>query len=132
MPALDQAHANAILDASMDQSGAAVRLSTGPIRVRLMTTNGTATANGTEVATGGGYTAGTGAPTVTFSAATAGGKASNSAVNVTNYPRAESVVGIELWDSVPARKWFGSHAAKAMAAGDTYSIASGSLTETLG
>ena len=130
MGAMDQTHSNAVLDASLDQSGATVRLATGPIRCRLMTANGSATANGTELATSGGYTAGTGAPSVTFAAASAGSKASNAAVTVTNMP-ATTIVGVELWDSAgtPARKWWGAlTASKTTNAGDTFSIASGSLT----
>lgn len=130
-------HANALLDASMDQSGASVRLATNPIHVRLMTTNGSASAAGTEVASGGGYTAAaTGAThSVTFAAASGGTKASNSTYTVSNYPRAETVVGVELWDNAgtPSRLWFGAlTASKTMNAGDTFTINSGSLQLTLG
>jgi hypothetical protein len=126
-------HGAGLVDASTDQSGAAVRLSTGPLKCRLQTANGSATAAGTEVATGGGYTSGAGAPTATFGAAntTTATAATTAAINVTNYPRAETVVGIELWDSAgsPLRKWFGAlTASKTMAAADTFSIASGALT----
>jgi len=131
---LDQVHATAILDASMDQSGATVRLSTGPIKCRLITTVGSSTANGTELATSGGYTSGVGAPSLTFAAASAGTKASNSAVTVTNMP-ATSLNGVELWDSAgtPLRKWLGgiTGAPKTTNSGDTFTIASASLTEAL-
>jgi hypothetical protein len=80
MGALDQTFANSVLDATWDQSGASVRLATGPIHCRLMTANGSATAAGTELATSGGYTSGTGSPTVTANGAGSGSKASNSAV----------------------------------------------------
>lgn len=131
MGALNQAHANNIIDASV--ATAAFTASTGPIRCRLMTANGSATAAGTELATSGGYTAGTGAPSVTFAAASAGSAASNAAVTVTNMP-ATTVVGVELWDSAgtPVRKWWGAlSASKTTNAGDTFTIASGSLTLTL-
>lgn len=134
MAALDQTHANAFLDASLTTStaaGAALQ-STYPIHVRLMTANGTATANGTELTTSGGYTSGTGAPTVQFSAAATGSKTTSTAVTVTNMPAA-TIVGVEAWDSAgtPARKWFGALSAnKTTNAGDTFSIASGSLTAT--
>src|SRR4051794_12622137 len=100
MAGLDAAFAASVVDASVDSTGASVRLSTGPMHVRLMTANGSATANGTELSTSGGYTSGTGAPTVTFAAAstTTGQAASNAAVTVTNMPAA-TVVGIEVWDS---------------------------------
>lgn len=133
MGALDQTHANAILDASFDRSGASVRLSTGPMHCRYMTANGSAISNGTELATSGGYTAGSGAPTFTTAAASAGSEASNSAVTTTNMPAA-TIVGIEIWDSAgtPLRKWWGAlTASKTTNSGDTFLIASGSLTAAL-
>ncbi len=108
-------------------------MSTSPIRCRLMTANGSATAAGTELVTSGGYTSGVGAPSVTFAVAASGSKASNAAVTVTNMP-ATTVVGVELWDSAatPLRKWWGALAAsKTTAAGDTFTIASGSLSAAL-
>ena len=131
MGALDQVHANALLDASMDQSGVAVRLSTGPMHVRYLTAIGTATANGTELATSAGYTYGVGAPTVTFAVAAASSKASNSAITTTNMP-ACTLTSAEVWDSagVPARKWWGALTLpKTMNLGDTFTIPAGSLTE---
>jgi len=131
MAGLVQAHANAILDASLD--GGSVTLSTSAIKCRLMTANGSATSAGTELSTSGGYTSGTGAPTVTFAAASSGSKASNAAVRVTNMPAA-TIVGVELWDSAgtPLRKWWGALSAnKTTNSGDTFSIASGSLTASL-
>lgn len=135
MPALNQAHANNILDASLGNSSVAQTFtaSTMPIKCRLMTANGSGTANGTELATSAGYTAGTGAPTASFAAASAGSKASNADVTVTNMPAA-TIVGVELWDSAgtPVRKWYGAlTASKTTNAGDTFTIASGSLTAAL-
>ena len=129
--ALDQARANEILTG---MHGGSFTAYTAPIHVRIVTANGTATANGTEVATGGGYTSGTGAPSVTFAAAAAGSQATNAAVNITNYPRAETVVGIELWDSTGTPKrieWGALAASKTMASGDTLSFASGAITSAL-
>ena len=130
MGALDQTHANNIVDASLGT--AAFVATTAPVRARLMTANGSATANGTELATSGGYTSGTAAPTVTFNAASAASAASNTAVTVTNMP-ATTVVGVELWDSAatPKRKWWGAlTASKRTNAGDTFTVAAGSLTVT--
>jgi hypothetical protein len=124
---LDQTFSNKLLDASV---GGTLTSPTTPITCRLMTANGTNTSNGTELATGGGYTSGTGAPTVTFAAASAGSKASNVAVTVTNMP-ATTINGVELWDSAgsPIRTWWGAlTAAKTTNSGDTFTIASGSLT----
>jgi hypothetical protein len=132
MPGLDATHAANIVDASLGT--ASFVATTTPIRCRYMTANGSATANGTELATSGGYTSGTGAPSVTFAAAstTTGQAASNAAVSTTNMP-ATTVVGVELWDSAgtPKRKWWGAlSASKTTASGDTFTIASGSLTAT--
>ena len=131
--ALDQTRANEIL--TFMHGGASPTALTTPMHVRLLTAIGSATANGTEVATGGGYTSGTGAPTVTYGAAASGSQASNAIVSVTNYPRAESVAAIEIWDSTgtPKRVEFGAitGGAKVMAAGDTLSFASGAITSAL-
>lgn len=133
MPALAGAHAANLVDGSL-ATGAFVA-STGPIHVRYITANGSSTAAGTELATSAGYTSGAGAPTVTFAAAstTTGQAVSNSGVSTTNMP-ATTVVGVELWDSAgtPARKWWGPlTASKTTVLGDTFTIASGSLTATL-
>lgn len=137
MPALDQGHANAILNSSLTTGAAAVAFTASvyPIRCRLITptTASTATVNGSELATSGGYTAATGAPTVEFAAAATGSKASSTAVNVTNMPAA-TIAGVELWDSAgtPGRKWYGLlTASKTTNAGDTFTIAAGSLTAAL-
>lgn len=131
--ALSDTRRNNILDGI--HGVAAFTAVTAPVRLRQMTANGSATAAGTEVATGGGYTAGTGAPTVTFAAATAGSAATSAAVTITNYPRAETVVGIETWNSnaTPTREeWGALTAAKAMQAGDTLSYAAGAVSSALG
>jgi hypothetical protein len=126
MAALNQAHANNVIDASLGT--AAFTATTAPLKCRLMTANGTATAAGTEV-TGGSYAS----ITVTFAAAATGSAASNVTLNFTLMP-ACTVVGVELWDSAgtPVRKWFGALSAnKTVNAGDTFQIASGSLTAAL-
>jgi hypothetical protein len=126
MAALNQAHANNVIDASLGT--AAFTATTAPLKCRLMTANGTATAAGTEV-TGGSYAS----ITVTFAAAATGSAASNVTLNFTLMP-ACTVVGVELWDSAgtPVRKWFGALSAnKTVHAGDTFQIASGSLTAAL-
>ena len=128
MGAIDQTFSNALLNASVGQ--ATLTAVVTPMHCRLMTVNGSNTVNGTELATGGGYTSGTGAPTLTFAAAAGGSNASNSAVTVTNMP-ATTVVGVELWDSAgtPGRKWWGALTSSLVInAGDTFTILSGSLT----
>ena len=83
MPGLSAAHAANIVDASVGT--AAFVATVGAIHSRLMTANGSATAAGTELATSQGYTAGNGAPTVTFAAAstTTAVALSSTAVTVT-------------------------------------------------
>lgn len=128
MGALVQTTANNVVDATVGT--AAFTATTAPIHVRLMTANGSATAAGTELATSGGYTAGSGAPAVTFAAASGGSASSNLAVTVSNMPAA-TIVGVELWDSAgtPVRKWWGAlTASKTTNAGDTFTIASGALS----
>ena len=129
---LDQTRANEIL--TWMHGGAQPGATTGPIHVRIYTVIGNATTAGTEVATGGGYTSGAGAPTVTYAAASAGSQATNAAVNITNYPRVETVVAVEIWDSTGTPKrieWGGLASNKTMAAGDTLSFASGAITSAL-
>jgi hypothetical protein len=126
--ALDQVNSNNLLNATTGE--AVFTAMTTPLHCRFMTANGSATANGTELATGGGYTSGTGAPTLTFAAASGGQAVNNSAVTVTNMP-ATTIVGIELWDSSgsPRRMWWGAlTASKTTNSGDTFSIAVSALT----
>lgn len=131
MGAFDQTLANQDIDAILGTT--ALVATTAPIHTRFMTANGSATAAGTELASSGGYSAGSGAPTVTFAAASAGAAASSSAVSVSNMPAA-TIVGIELWDSngTPKRKlWSALTAAKTTNSGDTFLIPSGSITVSL-
>jgi len=132
--ALDQTTAKKIQDHI--HGGTAFTQPTAPIKCRLMTAVGSASANGTELVTGGGYTSGTGAPTMAFSAATTASPSvsSNSGVvSVTNMP-ATTINGIELWDSAgtPIRIEFGSLTTpRTTASGDTLSFAAGAVTSSL-
>jgi hypothetical protein len=132
---LDQGRANTIL--TYMHGGAAPAALTGS-RLRLYTAVGTATTEGTQVLTGGGYTGGnttTSGIALTWAAAAAGSQATNAVAQVTNYPRAESVAAVEVWDgaAAPARVEWGalSGGAKTMAAGDTLSFAAGAITSAL-
>jgi hypothetical protein len=129
--ALSQARANQILDAI--HAVTALTASVAPTHVRLMTAVGSATANGTELATSGGYTAGTGAPSVTWTAASGGSTPSSAIVSVTNMP-ATTINGIEIWDSAgtPIRQELGSLTTpRTTASGDTLSFAAGAITSAL-
>ena len=101
---------------------------TTPLKVALVTANGTDSAAGTEV-TGGSYAR----QNVTFTAAAAGATSNNAAISYTNMP-AVTVVGVEVWDSAatPVRLWHGALTAnKTLNAGDTFTIATGDLDLTL-
>jgi hypothetical protein len=130
MPAFENATANKILD--LTTKGTAFTTPTTPIRMRLMSANGTATAAGTEV-TGGSYTPQT---IGTAMGTSASGSITNSAgaLTYTGLP-AGNVAGVEVWDSAgtPLRFWFQalSGGTKTLGAGDTLTFATSSITFTL-
>ena len=128
---LDATFADQLLDASLGTTPLAPVVL--PVRCRLMTVNGVSTANGTELPNGGGYTAGTGAPAVTFAASAGQATTNNSGVIVTSMP-ASTIVGIELWDSssVPRRLHLGALAvSKIVNLGDTFELISGEIAAAL-
>jgi hypothetical protein len=101
---------------------------TSPLKLRLMTANGSDSAAGTEV-TGGSYAQ----QTVTLAAASSGVTTNSGAVSFTLMPSC-TVVGVEIWDSAgsPVRLWYGALTAnKVVNAGDTFTIADGELDLTL-
>lgn len=130
----DQAFAKQIQDHI--HGNTALTQPTGPFRLRQMTTVGSASANGTELATSAGYTSGTGAPTIPFGAATTASPsvaASSSATTVTNMP-ATTINGVEVWNSngTPGRQELGNLTTpKTTSAGDTLSYATGAVTSAL-
>jgi hypothetical protein len=123
-----QVEANNVLGASV--AGAAYSAPTTPIKLALMSANGSNTAAGTEIS-GGSYARLTTASC--WAAASAGSITTNTALTYTNMP-AVTTVGVELWDSsgTPVRKWFGSLTTpKTTGAGDTLTFPSSSLTASL-
>lgn len=130
----------AVLDALFPTSGTKTIGSvtvTGPVKVRLMTANGTDNAAGTELATSGGYTAGGSA--ITMGASTNNGASNGSQVTTTasvswsNMPAA-TIVGIEVWDAsaTPQRLAYGAlSASKTTNSGDTFTLTAGQVTLTL-
>ena len=130
----DQAFAKQIQDHI--HGNTALTQPTAPFRLRQMTAVGSASANGTELATGGGYTQGTGAPTIPFGAATTASPSvaqNSSAVTITNMP-ATTINGVEIWNSngTPGRQELGNLAsAKTTASGDTLSYAIGAVQSQL-
>lgn len=131
---IDQTLANSLLDALCPNTGAgSFPTVTGPIKMRLMTANGSDTAAGTEQGTSAGYTAG-GLGISTWSAAASGAKASSAAVSWTNMP-SMTTTGMEEWtsDVTPKRTFWGpwSGGNIAVGAGNTFTVASASLTNSL-
>lgn len=131
---IDQTLANSLLDYLLPNTGTvAAPTVTGPIKVRLMTANGSDTAAGTELATSGGYTAG-GAAVTSWSSAAAGSKASSAAVSWTSMP-SSTLTGVEEWssDGTPKRVFWGpwSGGNITVAAGNTLTIPSTSLSNSL-
>lgn len=106
---------------------------TSPIHMRLMTANGTDSTAGTELATSGGYTAG-GTSIGSWAAAASGAISSSAAVSWTNMP-ACTLTGMEEWDTsaTPQRLFWApwSSGNISVGAGDTLTVASGSLTNSL-
>ena len=131
------AFADSVLTAMHPTSGTSTLGSitvTFPIRIRLMTAAGSATAAGTELTSGGSYVAGTGITTgANWAAASGGSQATNAVLSQTNMPAA-TIPAIELWDSngTPKRIEFGNlTASKTTASGDTLSFASGAITSAI-
>jgi len=132
---IDQTMANAILTALTPTSATATIGTvtvTAPIKCRfdsVMTT--TDSGASTEWTTSGGYTAGGVSIGSNWAAASAGSRATNGAVTVSNAP-AQTWAGNELWDSsgTPLRGMWGviTGGSKTVNSGDTCTIASGSLT----
>jgi len=127
--ALDQAFAKKIQDHL--HGGAELTQPSGH-KVLLMTADGNAIDNGTELASGGDYVAGTG-QSVSFSAATLDTpSASNNsaAVAFTGMPAA-AITGIEIWAGSDRLEYGSLASPKTTSAGDTLSFAIGAISSTL-
>jgi hypothetical protein len=116
---------NQLLDALV---GTAAYTVTTPIKLALVTANGSDSAAGTEV-TGGSYAR----QTITFDAASGGSISNNAAISFTGMP-ACTVVGIELYDSAgsPKRLAYGPLTnTRTVTSGDTVQFASSAVTLSL-
>ena len=116
---------NQLLDALVGTSSYTV---TTPVKLALMTANGSDSAPGTEV-TGGSYAR----QTIAFDAAASGSISNNAAISFTGMP-ACTVVGMEIWDNAgtPKRLAYGPlTASRSVSAGDTVQFASSSVTLSL-
>ncbi|MFE6355878.1 hypothetical protein ACFVOO_23855 [Streptomyces rochei] len=108
--------------------GLAATAPSTPLKVALVTANGSDTTAGTEV-TGGSYAR----KNLTVAAA-ANGATSNSADLVWTGMPAVTVVGIEVWDNAgtPVRLWYGPLAEpRTVAVGDELRIPAAALTFSL-
>jgi hypothetical protein len=116
---------NQLLDALVGTSAYSV---TTPVKLALMTANGSDSAPGTEV-TGGSYAR----QTIAFDSASSGSIANNAEINFTGMPSC-TVVGIEIYDSAgsPKRLAYGAlTASRTVTSGDTVQFAIGSVTLSL-
>lgn len=115
---------NQLLDALV--GNASYTVST-PVKMALVTANGSDSAGGTEVV-GGSYAR----QNISFSAASAGQITNSATITFGNLPTT-TVVGIELWDSAGKRLAYGPLTTpKSLTSGDTLQFASSSVTLTLG
>lgn len=133
---IDQTLATAVLAALAINSSTATigtRTVTGPQHLRLMTTNGSDSSAGTELGTSGGYTAG--GASISFGSASAGSVTnSGGATSWTNMPSC-TLTGPEEWDTsgTPLRNFWAPWSAGSIvvASGNTFTVASSALTNTL-
>jgi hypothetical protein len=116
---------NQLLDALVGTDTYSV---TTPIKLALMTANGSDSAAGTEV-TGGSYAR----QTIAFDAASGGSIDNNAAISFTGMPSC-TVVGIEIYDSAGSAKRLAYGpltASRTVTSGDTVQFASGAITLSL-
>lgn len=126
MGALVQTIANKVMDHV--NAVAAFTEPTAPLKLKLMTANGSATAAGTEVS-GGSYAA----QTITMGSSSAGVSSNSNAITFSAMPAA-TVVGVEIWDSsgTPQRLWWGAvTTSQTYAAGNNATVAIGAVSATL-
>lgn len=127
MAAIVAAEANRFLDASFGK--ATYTAPTTPMKLAVMTANGSASSAGTEV-TGGSYAR----SDLEMNSASSQAITNSGTEAFTNMP-AGTVVGVEIYDSAgsPRRQWYGPLTAnKTLNAGDTLSFAASSISISLG
>lgn len=114
-------------------SGGSAFTITPPYRLRLMTTQGSNTSNGTELANGNGYTAGGASMgSSAFGAPSGGVQTNNNAVSWSVTGSWSTITAIEIWDSASAPlRWLqGALTSQIQGAanGDTVQFAAGSIS----
>ncbi len=101
---------------------------TTPLKLALVTVNGSAGSAGTE-ATGGSYAR----QTIAFNSASSGSASNSGTVTFSSMPAA-TIVGLEIWDSAgtPVRLWWGAlTASKVLASGDSIAFPAASVILSL-
>lgn len=130
---LDNAVRNNVLDAL--NGVASFTAVVTPVKVRLMTANGNATTNGTQLATGAGSGSGagytSGGATVVMTGAVAGASGPTADLRWDNMP-ACTVVGVEVWDATPRRIQLGALTTpRTVASGESFELPAADVIETL-
>lgn len=128
---LDQAEATRLVDAMLGK--ATYSAPTTPMMARLMSANGSASVNGTELTNAGGSAYAAQNVTTAMPAGSTNGSIANStAITYTNMPAATSV-GVEVWSSGTARRaMYGAlTASKTTALGDSLTFSAAALVLSL-
>jgi hypothetical protein len=109
------------------------------LRIRLVTAMGDVVTYGTEAGSGGGYVSGSGAPLAGYAASTDATPTAcllSAGIMVANWPRTETLVGMELWGDVagvPTRLELGAFGVPLdVAAGDNVLLDATDIASTLG
>jgi len=136
MAAIEQAMVSKILN-STTSATAFTTLTTG-FKVRLNSTASTASAAGTEIASGGGYTTGGQTSTAPFASTSVAGSAvtipHTALLTWTNSSGgAWSIVSLDLTDGAGVRTWFGNFTGQpiSVASGNTFQIAVDAISISL-
>lgn len=129
--AIVQAQADTLLAAILAQTTTGA---TTGIKTRLTTSAPSATAAGTELTGGSGYT--TGGTVTTWNAPSTGSTTNITVLTWTNSSGSSwSIVGLELWDEAgtPLRWMFGTWTGEpiVIANGNTFQVAAGAITASL-
>lgn len=142
MAAIDAAMVSKLLNATSPTGTAGIpgtytALSATAMKVRLNSTLSTASAAGTEITTGGGYTTGGQALANASTASSAGSNVTlpaTAALSWTNSSgSAWSIVSFDLTDGAGVRTWWGPFNGQpiSVASGNTFQIAVGGITLSL-
>ncbi len=139
MAAIDQAMVSKILNATTPNASgnpAAFTTLTNAFKLKLTSTASTASASGTEIASGGGYVTGGQAILGNATNSSAGSNVSipSTALSWVNSSGGNwSIVSLELLDGAGLRTWFGNFTGQpvVVASGNTFQIAISGITIAL-